>query len=53
LYSDDDTDIIIKRLEELFLTNPTSVRKNRHVPRKKRSARQLLHYAKRRCKICF
>ena len=53
LYSDDDTDIIIKRLEELFLTNPTSIRKNRHVPRKKRSARQLLHYAKRRCKICF
>ena len=53
LYSNEDTDSVIKKLEELFLTNPTSVRKNRQVPRKKCSARQLLHYAKRRCKICF
>ena len=53
LYSDDNIDSIIKRLEELFLTNPISVRKNRHVPRKKRSARQLLHHARRRAKICF
>ena len=53
LYREDDTDFIIKRLEVLFLTNPISIRKNRQVPRKKRSARQLLHYVKRRCKICF
>ena len=53
LYNYDDTDSIIRKLETLFLTNPISVRKNRPVPRKKRSARQLLHYAKRRCKFGF
>lgn len=53
LYSHYDNDLVLKKLEELFLTNPISNRKNRQVPRKKRSARQLLHYAKRRCKICF
>lgn len=53
LYSDNDTNSIIKPLDKLFLINPTSVRKNRQVPRKKRSVRQWLHYAKRRCKIGF
>jgi hypothetical protein len=46
LYSDGDSDLILKKLEALFLTNPTLYRENRKVPRKKRSARQLLNHAK-------
>lgn len=53
LYSEDDTGLILKKLEKLFLTNPTSARKLRKVPRKKRSSRHLLNYANRRRKICF
>ena len=53
LYSDDDNDIVLKKLEALFLTNPTLYRENQEVPRKKRSARQLLSHAKRRRKVCF
>ena len=53
LYSDDDNELILKKLETLFLTNPTLYRENREVPRKKRSSRQLLSHAKRRRKVCF
>jgi hypothetical protein len=41
LYSDGDSDLILKKLEALFLTNPTLYRENREVPTKKRSARLL------------
>ena len=53
LYSDDDDDEIINRLNKLFLTNIVSTRENRKVPRKKKSARHLLNYLKRKRKVCF
>jgi hypothetical protein len=53
LLSKDDNNLVLKKLESLFLTNPTSQRENRKVTRKKRSARHLLNYAKRRRKITY
>lgn len=53
LFSDNDKDQVIEQLEQLFLTNPVSIRKTRKVPRKKRSSKHLLHYANRKRKICF
>ena len=53
LYGDDEIDSTLKKLERLFLTNPTCIRESRKVPRKKRSARHLLNYANRQRKACF
>jgi hypothetical protein len=53
LYSDISIDIVIERLESLFLTSPTIVRKKRKIPRIKRSARHVLNHLKRMHKICF
>lgn len=53
LYSDLDSEIVTQRLETLFLMNPSVIRKDRKVPRKKRSERQRLNYWKRKQKICF
>lgn len=53
LLSDLDGDSVIKRLEHLFRMNPTVLRPERKVPRKKRSARHRLNQAKRKQKFCF
>jgi hypothetical protein len=51
LCSDEASDVVIKRLEKLFLTNPVSIREQRKVPRQKRSARHQVNHLKR--KIAF
>ena len=53
LCSDEAPDVVIKRLEKLFLTNLVSIRKHRYVPRQKRSARHQINYLKRQRKIVF
>ena len=53
LASDVDTQTLIKRLEFLFTRAPTVCRQERHVPRKKRSARVRLNHVKRKQKVCF
>lgn len=44
---------VLKRLEELFLGNPVSVRPGRKRPRRKRSAWRSYHYQRTRRKIVF
>lgn len=53
LWSDLDTQPLIERLTALFLTNPTSVRPQRHPPRQKTSARALLDFHRRQKKHCY
>jgi hypothetical protein len=53
LCSNEDSDVVIKRLEKLFLTNPVSIREQRKVPRQKRSARHQANYLKRKRKMTF
>ena len=53
LFSDNDKDQLIEQLEQLFLTNPVSIRSTRKVPREKHSTKHLLHHANRKRKICF
>ena len=53
LYSHEPSNIVIRRLEKLFLTNPVSIRSKRIVPRKKRSTRHQLNHIKRKKKITF
>ena len=53
LCSNEESDVVIKRLEKLFLTNPVSIRDQRKVPRNKRSARHRTNYLKRKQKITF
>jgi len=53
LGSEEREDDILKKLEMLFLTNTVSVRKNRKVPREKRSARHILNYLRRFKKSVF
>jgi hypothetical protein len=53
LCSDEDSQVVIKRLEKLFLTNPVSIRPKRKVLRKKRSTRHQINYLKRKKKIAF
>lgn len=48
-----DVDVLLKKLTRLFLKNPSCIRKNRKVPRRKSSNRKLLNYHKRLKKICF
>jgi len=53
LFHDTDTELILNKLERLFLTNPTCSRQNRKVPRKKKSYHLLLDFWKRRRKHDF
>ena len=53
LYSDIDDDDLFEKLTALFLTNPTIIRAERKVPRKKHSPRNQLNHAIRRKKISF
>ena len=53
LWSDLDEDVVIARLEELFFYNPTILRMERVVPRKKTNTRRSLHHAKRQRKVCY
>lgn len=53
LASDLDSQTLIERLELLFTRAPTVCRKERKVPRKKRSARLRLNHVKRKQKSCF
>jgi len=53
LCSNLDSDMVIKRLEMLFLTNPVSIRTQREVLRKKRSSRHQANYLRRNKKITF
>ncbi|MDM8565403.1 hypothetical protein QUF74_07095 [Candidatus Halobeggiatoa sp. HSG11] len=53
LFSGEKSDIVIGRLEKLFLMNPVLIRKNRKVPRKKRSTRHQVNCLKRKRKIIF
>lgn len=52
-YKNDNPEIILNRLSELFSTNPVCVRKERKVDRKKISDRRRANYYKRVKKICF
>ena len=53
LYHESDIDVLLKKLTRLFLKNPSCTRKNRKVPRRKRSDRNLLNHHRRLKKICF
>jgi len=53
LFGNGETDAMIERLHQLFLTNPTCLRSNRIVPRQKSSSRKQLDYWKRRRKHCY
>ena len=53
LASDLDSQTLIEHLELLFTRAPTVCRKERKVPRKKRSARLRLNHVKRKQKSCF
>jgi len=54
LYGEKDTDILLDKLEKLFLTNPTRYRLNKpSPPRKNSSSKSLLNYFKRLRKVCF
>lgn len=48
-----DVDVLLEKLTRLFLKNPSCIRKNRKVPRRKSSDRKLLNHHKRLKKICF
>jgi len=53
LYSQEDSAVMIQKLEQLFLTNPVCRRQEREVPRQLGSTNHLLNYAKRKRKACF
>ena len=48
-----ESDILLERLTDLFLTNPCLERKDRNPPRKNPSSRRLLDYHRRRKKHCY
>lgn len=52
-YTEDNLDLLLEKLTELFLTKPISVQKNHDRPRKWRSSRQVLNFYKRKKKITF
>ena len=52
-YRETDETVILKQLTDLFLQKPIMVRQGRTVPRRKSHSRKLLHYHRRRKKICF
>ena len=53
LSTENDEDLLLDKLTQLFLCKPTSVRKNRSVPRSKPSPSKRLQFHKRVKKICF
>ena len=54
LFGDEnEIDILLERLTQLFLQNPTIVRENRNPPRKKTSPRKLLNFHIRRKKLSY
>ena len=53
LFFEDDEQLLLAELTELFLSKPHCIRKNRSIPRPKFSATRSLHYHKRRKKIHF
>ncbi len=52
-YLENSSEEILRQLTKLFLTNPSSVRPQRSVPRRQRSPTQRLNYHRRIKKICF
>ena len=52
-YLENNSEEILRQLTQLFLTNPSSVRPQRSVPRRQRSPTQRLNYHRRVKKICF
>jgi hypothetical protein len=52
-YLENNSEEILRQLTQLFLTNPSSVRPQRSVPRRQRSPTQRLNYHRRIKKICF
>jgi hypothetical protein len=54
LYGEKEIDILLDKLEKLFLTNPTRYRLNKpQLSRKNSSSKTLLNYFKRLRKLCF
>jgi len=53
LGDESNIDLLLKRLTELFLQNPTIERLGRNPPRTKASSRKSLDYHKRRRKLCY
>ena len=53
LCSNQPANVVIDRLEKLFLTNRVSIRDKRKVPRQKTSAQKQIHYLKRQRKFTF
>ncbi len=52
-YLEHNSEEILRPLTQLFLTNPSSVRPQRSVPRRQRSLTQRLNYHRRIKKLCF
>jgi hypothetical protein len=52
-YQQSDLDLLLEKLTRLFLTDPTCVRPERLVPRRKANFYHLFTYHKRKKKICF
>lgn len=53
LYLEPDEDLLLARLQKLFLTKPSSIRPGRSIPRPKFSASRRLNYHKRSKKVIF
>jgi hypothetical protein len=53
LATEPDLDTLFDKLTSLFLTDPSCTRSDRTVPRRKRSARRLLNFHRRKKKFCF
>lgn len=52
-YQENDLDLLLEKLTQLFLTKPISVQKHRQRPHHKLSCRRVLNFYKRIKKICF
>jgi hypothetical protein len=44
---------VLKKMFQLFTTNPTYTGRKRHVPRKQTNPREAVNYYRRRVKFCF
>lgn len=52
-YQENDLDVLLEKLTQLFLTKPISIQKDHRRTYKKLSARRVLNFYKRKKKICF
>lgn len=52
-YLEDNTNVLLEKLENLFRMNTTCIRNGRKTERKKQSSNRLLNYHKRIKKICY